>query len=190
MGGLLASFVLQDFASWSVCCVRVFHPRDVDQAVVEAYEAYLEGFDGRERRRRCYLTVCNAWNAAAEVVPNWLQFRVAVKRRHSQYILDWNKFAPTFKADVDAALHKAMNPDPFDERRRKRINDRTARHQRYQLRRVASALCAQTGRDPKTITSVADLVHPTAAREALRYLMQRSHQRQIARARLVSPSKK
>ncbi len=181
--------VLYPYARWNVEHGRA--PTDVSQSVFDQYGEFLEDFDGRVNPRATYLAVCRAWNSAGTSVAGWPPCRVRVLKRYDHYILEWDAFAISFAQDVDQALHAAMYPDPLEPRRRQRINSATASHQRYQLRRLASALCAQTGRDPMTIVGIADLVDPTAAREALRFLTTRAHQRQIARARQdVCKSKK
>ena len=46
-------------------------------------------------------------------------------------------------------------------------------HRRAQIRELASAQVAR-GRDPATITSLADLVHPAAVIEAMRFFHERA----------------
>lgn len=159
------------------CVERNLEPQDVSQSHFEAYEQFLLEFDGRRCPRRTYLDLCHAWNAARASVAAWPRLEVSIPSRYDRFILSWSAFAPSFHDEILRMTEQAVHPPLDTERRRSPLRPVTAKHQADVLRRVASALVAQTGRDPKSITSVADLVDPAAAREALRFLIQRARRR-------------
>ena len=156
---------------------------DITQTVFDRYEAYLSEFDGRKNCRACYTGVVRAWEQARNTVAGWPAVTISIVPRHDRFCLDWSMFDPRLPQEIKRMMDAAMHPDPAFPRRRKRINAITAKHQTEQLRRLASALVLATGCDPKSITSVQQLVNPTAARTALRFLTARAYQRQLARVR-------
>lgn len=172
---------LYPFARWAV--EEGLNPLDVDQGTFDRYEQMLQESDLRRRPVATYRTLCKAWNGAPRYCGDWPAFRVARRPRYDRYQLPKDAFAPTFFREIGGMMQAAMHPDPLQPRRRKRINQKTAAHQTQMLLRLASALVAQTGCDPKTITCVADLLEPGAARAALRFLISRAHKRQ----RLTNP---
>lgn len=159
------------------CVERQLEPEDVTQRHFEAYEQFLLEFDGRRYPRRTYLDLCRAWNSARTSVPGWPRLEVSVPLRYDRFILNWSAFAPSFHDEIRRMTEQAVHPPLGLERRRSPLRPTTAKYQVDVLRRLASALVAETGRDPKSITSVADLVDPVAAREALRFLIRRARRR-------------
>jgi integrase len=167
--------VLYRFMRW--CAEHSLGPADIKESTFEAYERYLHQFDGRARPRQRFSAVCRAWDKAASQSPGWPTTRTRRRSKRDWYILQWGAFSPSFKGDIDSLILAELNPDPFqlDVRRPTRpVGARTARQHAYLLRRLASALVAGTGRDPGSITCIADVVEPTAVREALRFVLQRA----------------
>lgn len=154
---------------------------EVTQETFERYEAYLFEFDGRSNRRAAFTDVVRVWRAAGTAYPRFALNQVSIVSKRDRFVLAWTEF-PVY-AEIQEMMQAAMAADPEFPRRRKRINARSALHQTQQLRRLLSALAHATGIDPGTITSLKQLVQPTAARAALRFLASRSHERQLARKR-------
>jgi hypothetical protein len=175
--------VLYPFFRW--CAEEGLNCSDIDSALFERYWHYLEEFDGRSvDPRATYRDVVGAWEKARRTIPAWPQILVTFTQKKDCFVLEQEKFG--FSVELDAMLVAAQNPDPLFPRRRKRINAVSAEHQRGQLLRIASALVHQTKCDPASLTSISQLVEPTAARTALRYLTARAYQRQLARKQQVN----
>jgi integrase len=78
--------------------------------------------------------------------------------------------------DVDAYLHHLAVVDPFEATPRKAMAPTTLRDTKLRIYQLASAL-AQSGRDPKSIMGLCDLVAPEAAKAALRVQHDRNGKR-------------
>jgi integrase len=89
------------------------------------------------------------------------------------YALAEADFSDAFVQDVAAYLHHLAVVDPFEETPRKAMAPTTLRDVKLRIYQMASAL-AETGRDPKTITGLSDLVAPEAAKTILRGQYQRN----------------
>ena len=83
----------------------------------------------------------------------------------------WDAFDPKLVDEVESRAHWLLHPDPTDERAPHPVKKVTADHQCYRIRRLASALVAATGRDPKSITSIASLVEVESAKAVLTFIL-------------------
>jgi hypothetical protein len=176
--------VLHPFFRW--CVQEGLQPDQLSQSVFEHYERYLCDFDGRSRDPRdTYSTVVKAWETARILVAGWPPIPIGILDRRDILVLPQTSFG--FSDELDRMMIAAQNPDPLFPRRRKRINAVTAKHQTEQLLRLASALVHETECTPASITSIRQLVTPTAAHAALRHLTAREYQRQLARKRRANP---
>lgn len=171
--------VLYPFCRW--CVEEGLGPAETTQTVFNRYETFLDQFDGRKNRRPAFTAVVNAWEFARATVTGWPNVVISIVPRHDRFVLPWSAFGPSLYEEVKRMMHAAQHPDSAIRRRRKRINAATAKHQTEQLRRIASAIVHETGCDPKSITSIRQLVEPTAAQAALRFQTARELARQRAR---------
>ncbi len=160
------------------CHEQGLDPDDITQDVFERYGAYLQECVLRRNVRVVFTTVVRHWILARSQVPDWPQTPIALISIQDTYILLWSDFGDDLYPEVQRLMAAASSHDVTVRGKRKRINAVTVRHQTYQLRRIASALVQATGCDPKSITSVKQLVDPTAARTALRFLAARHQARQ------------
>ncbi len=167
---------IEPFADW--CDSRGIGPEALDQLTFDSYAQWLGQVDTGDRPNLTYANLCHVWNDCADTITSWPAFRVTRASGYDHFGLPWSSFAPTFQIDVEAMTAAALNPDPLSNRKPRRLRRRTADQQANELRRLASALVAQTGRDPGSISGIADLVEPEAARNALRFLIQRHRIRQ------------
>ena len=78
---------------------------------------------------------------------------------------------PSSKIDAEKRTAYVINPPIKDGVRTTKAH--VANKQRYEIRRLASALVKATGRDPKTITSIADLVEFDAFVAIVQFLIDR-----------------
>jgi integrase len=94
-------------------------------------------------------------------------------RFSDRYLLPWSAFDPRFYEEVKRRTVYVVDPPLDDDDARPAIAAHVAKKQEYELRRLASALVARTGRDPKTISSIADLVTREAFGAILQFLLDR-----------------
>jgi integrase len=88
------------------------------------------------------------------------------------YVLPVGAFPPSFAADLAAWLARLAGADPLAELPFPPLRPATLRARRLHALTLASAL-VHRGRDPATVTGLADLVEPAALREALRFVLAR-----------------
>jgi hypothetical protein len=160
------------FARW--CDDDAIRPGDVSNGTFERYEQFLINHDPRDHPDHTFANLCRIWRDASRQVPDWPKCGPVRASRYDNYSLPWAKFAPSLLAEITDMNATAMNPDPLEPQTRRRIKPITAEHQTEQLRQLASAYVLQSGCDPRSIKSIADLVAPAAARAALTFLIGRA----------------
>jgi len=141
--------------------------------VVQKFGKWLHGVPGmRACPRNTLLATVRYLNAAAVTFPEfWPPLHVSVPFLYNRYSLEWEAFAPEFKVDAKKRTAYVINPPIKDGVRM--IKEHVAKKQEYEIRRLASALVLQTGRDAKTITSIADLVELDAFVAIVQFLTDR-----------------
>ena len=154
---------LGGFVSW--CSEAGIMPEQVSQDTFQQYDAVLEQSRMRKAARRTFLLTRRIWNRAVDELPHWPGAKLTVRYKlDHRYALSWDAFDPKFVDEVRSRAHMLLQPDPTDESAPYPIKKITADHQCYRIRRLASALVAATGRDPKSITSIASLVEVESAK--------------------------
>jgi hypothetical protein len=109
-------------------------------------------------------------------VAGWPDVEIKVPDNSRAYALSESDFSEAFVQDVDAYLHHLAVVDPFEATPRKAMAPTTLRDVKLRIYQLASAL-AQSGRNPKTILGLNDLVATEAAKAALRVQHDRNGKR-------------
>jgi integrase len=162
---------LSRFMSW--CTTEGIAPADVGQGDVDRFVLALAKESLVERPKAVHRDLALAWGRCRATVDGWPDVEIAVPDHSRAYALAESDFADAFVQDVDAYLHHLAVVDPFEDTPRQAMAPTTLRDTRLRIYQLASAL-AQSGRDPKTITGLSDLVAPDAAKAALRVQHQRN----------------
>jgi integrase len=152
-------------------------PHDVDDETFARYQRHLERHSRKSRPRESYLSARRAWNGAAKSYSWWPSFQIEIDNRRKEYSLPWSAFPASLKADVDAMTADALAPDPFAPGAPKRSSPITARGRARSFRALASAL-VHRGKAPEALRRISDLVTTEAAKDGLRYFIQRLGRRQ------------
>ena len=162
---------LSRFFSW--CTMQEIAPADVSQGDVDRFVVALGKESLVERPRAVHRDLALAWDRCRAAIAGWPDVEIAVPNHSRAYALAESDFADAFVQDVDAYLHHLAVVDPFEETPRQAMAPTTLRDTKLRIYQLASAL-AQSGRDPKSITGLCDLVAPEAAKAALRVQHQRN----------------
>jgi integrase len=115
----------------------------------------------------------HSWNeAVAAAIPDGPANLLTQPVWGDRYSLAWSEFAPSFVQDLENWLERLRGEDllaglPFKPLRAISIENRRA-----QVRQLASGW-VRRGNDPASLRSLADLVRPEVAREALRFHLER-----------------
>ena len=165
---------LSRFLSW--CTAQAIAPSDVGQADVDRFVVALAKESLVERPKSVHRDLALAWGRCRTTVAGWPDVDVAVPNNSRAYALAEEDFSEAFVQDVDAYLHHLAVVDPFEATPRKAMAPTTLRDTKLRVFQLASAL-AQSGRDPKTIAGLCDLVAPEAAKAALRVQHERNGKR-------------
>jgi integrase len=165
---------LSRFMSW--CTADGIAPADVNQSDVDRFVVALAKESLVERPRAVHRDLALAWDRCRATVAGWPDVEIAVPNYSRAYALAEGDFSDAFVQDVDAYLRHLAEVDPFEDTPRQAMAPTTLRDTKLRIYQLASAL-AQSGRDPKTITGLGDLVAPEAAKAALRVQHERNGKR-------------
>ena len=156
---------LSRFMSW--CTAEGSTPDLVSQGEVDRFVVALGTSSLTERPKAIHRDLALAWGRCRTTVAGWPNVEINVPNHSRAYALAEADFSEAFVKDVEAYLHHLAVVDPFEETPRKAMAPTTLRDVKLRFYQMASAL-AQSGRDPKTIMGLCDLVAPDAAKAVLR----------------------
>ena len=156
---------LSRFMSW--CTTEAIAPETVCQGDVDRFVVALAKESLVERPKAVHRDLALAWGRCRTTVAGWPDVEIKVPNNSRAYALAEEDFSEAFVKDVAAYLHHLAEVDPFEATPRKAMAMTTLRDTKLRIYQLASAL-AQSGRDPKSIMGLCDLVVPEAAKAALR----------------------
>jgi integrase len=165
---------LSRFMSW--CTTEGIAPANVSQGDVDRFVVALAKESLVERPKAVHRDLALAWGRCRTTVAGWPDVEIKVPDNSRSYALSESDFSEAFVKDVDAYLHHLAEVDPFEATPRKAMAATTLRDTKLRVYQLASAL-AQSGRDPKSIMGLCDLVAPEAAKAALRVQHDRNGKR-------------
>jgi integrase len=152
------------------CSLENIEPEAVDQAFA-AFRQYLDAAL-LKNPAIVYRACLSAWNTARDTVPGWPDFTVAIPERRDRWTLHWEVFPSSLRADTQRWLDRLAGRDLLAELLFRPVRPATLRSREYQIRQFASALLLH-GREPSTLTSLADLVGIDSFKDALRFVLER-----------------
>jgi integrase len=157
------------------CSGQGIPPEAVDDAVLARFREALERSSLVRRPGQAHDNATRSWNRAAAAVPGWPARRVSVPPRvRKTYVLPLATFPTSFGADLEAWLARLAGQDLLAELPFRPVRPSTLERRRFQILQLASGL-VHRGRDPATLTRLADLIAPAATvREALRFFLARA----------------
>lgn len=158
---------LSNFQHW--CSREAIAPHAVNDDVTADYYDYLKKQTFNGKYRAVYRRVCLLWSKAAEEVPDWPTGPVTLPdfRNGISYLL--SNFLDSFGADLDSYVGVMSGEDLLapNTPTKPRSQSTLAIH-RHRLQALASAL-VHTGFPIEKVTSLAVVVNPENAREALTF---------------------
>jgi hypothetical protein len=110
------------------------------------------------------------WRSARAVIANWPDLEIARPNRHVLWALPLENFPGSFRRDLLAWLDRLSGDDLISDGPLRPVRPITRESHAAQIRRFASAIVL-TGRDAKTITSLADLTTIDAVTKGLTFLL-------------------
>jgi integrase len=148
---------------------RGIKPGDVNDDVIVAFIAAVRNGSLHRQPNRLHRQVTLIWNEVAARVPGLgLRAVTIASFRGPPERIAWSLLSAAFKQDVENYLSWAGGSDPFDPDARVRpLASGTLRLRHDQILAAVTAL-ADSGTNPRTLHSVADLVTPNNLRSILR----------------------
>ena len=161
---------------------RGVEPTDVDDDVMGRYRDEVISKSLLTRPGQAAREAVLTWNLVRGTAAGRDLRELTVPDNRRRYALPLDSFPSSFREDLSACLaslrdDEVFPDDPFDERGRSAASPDTIASWCKQILAIASAL-VETGRDPHSIRSLADLVDPEAAKAALTVVWRRLGQRQ------------
>jgi len=147
-------------------------PGDLDEGSFQRFRETLTGASLHRAPEAVYRKTVRLWASAATVSTAWPQCPVTIDADPRRYALDWDDLPETFRADVDAFLHRSGSPDPLSDDWCEPVEESTIALRKKQLTQMSSALIL-SGVPREDVTSLADLTKVSNARRILRYLLDR-----------------
>ena len=160
------------FARW--CSSLDIEPDDVDDGALVAYEDALVRGTLVQQPRGNVQMVARAWNRAADAVPIWPRSKITAPASDGALVLPQAELPSRFRADLDRWCQHLAGADILaDDALDRPLRPASITSCRYSVRYLHAALI-KSGRDPATITGLADLVQPAALRLALQFCLDRA----------------
>ena len=125
-------------------------------------------------------TAGKTWNTAREVARAGPDLVLTIQNFRRNPSLPWSAFPESFQQEVAAYLtaRSAESDDLLDET--PTLRDSTIEGKRRQLRQFSTAV-VESGRDPATLRSLADLVDPHVAKAGVEILIKRTGEQRTSR---------
>jgi integrase len=144
-------------------------PREINDDIIAAFIAAVRGGSSHRNPNKLHRQVTLVWNEVAAARPELSHQLVTVASfRGPPKRLAWRALSSRFRRNVDDYLSWAGGSDPFDPDARVRpLASRTLRLRRDQIHAAVTAL-VDSGTNPRTLHSLADLVTPNHLKNILR----------------------
>ena len=161
------------FARW--CSSRDIEPGQVSDATMSAYlEALTNGTLAARPEVNVYMTA-RVWNRAAVSIPGWPPIQLSTPNRRKPLVMPEAELPSEFREDLDHWCQRLAGADILaNDAIDKPMRPASIQSCRYNARYLHGALVA-SGRDASEITSLADLVQPSALRAALQHCLDRAN---------------
>jgi integrase len=152
------------------CSARGIEPEAVTEETFQLFEEHLN--DSLKIPRKVLSVTQRGWRRAQDAVADWPKAKFETPDRRRCWTLPFAAFPASFANDCERWLNKLAGRDLIEETSFPPVCVATLTLRQRQVRSFASALTLQ-GRDPKTITSLTDLVEIGSFKDGLRFYLAR-----------------
>ena len=125
-----------------------------------------------KRPAQTFALTVRAWQRATNAVEGWPQIEVSIPDRRRRWVSTWDRFPESLYLDCRAWLDRLAGRDLLEEAPFCPVRPATLAHREWQVRAFASAVM-RMGRDPATVTCLADLVEMETFKTGLRFFLDR-----------------
>ncbi len=159
---------------FSFCSSRGLNPKDLTDADLAAYGVAVDAA-GIARPKQVVRDAALTWNRMADAGAGWPNVYLSPPASINRRSLSLADFLASFRADVDAFLHRTGAAELFADRSLKPLSPATQRDRRNKILQIATRAVA-CGREPATIKKLSDLVEPEIAKQILETLWREAEQ--------------
>jgi integrase len=121
---------------------------------------------------KTFASTVRAWRRAALAVEGWPQVSVSIPDRRRQWVLGWDRFPDTLRQDCQTWYDRLAGRDLMEDAPCRPVRPVTVAHRDWQIRGYSTALVLK-GRDPATLSTLADLVGIETFKTGLRFFLDR-----------------
>ena len=179
-----ARTILSRLMRW--CSAEGIAPEDVNQAVLERFGRALCEDSFHHHPLSAWQRTVRGWNRAVRTIAGWPQVQLAPPPpAREAYVLPLAAFPVTFQADIELWLDRLAGKTDLDVGPVRPLRSISIMKWRFGLRQIASAL-VQRGRQPATLTSLAELVTVAAAATILGFFLERAGNRPCAQTQSLA----
>jgi integrase len=168
---------LSRFAGY--CTTNDIPPECVCDTVVDGFARQLTENSLIDRPKHVHRSACLAWNRAAATIVGWPEHRLTVPDNRSHHALPLSTYPASFGADLEAWFDHLSGKNLFSEVAARPISPTTVRSNRRLVLQLATAM-VRSGRDPSSITRLADLIAIDALKPALETIWRRAGEKKTA----------
>jgi integrase len=145
-----------------------------DAVTKETFDEYRLHLDQSllKRPNQTFASTVKAWRRAEMTITGWPQIGPSVPDRRKNWVSAWERFPEPLHRDCQAWLDRLAGRDLLEEAPFRPVRPATLAHREWQIRAFASALMGM-GRDPATLTCLADLVEMEAFKTGLCFFLDR-----------------
>lgn len=179
---------LTGFANW--CHASGIAPDAVSDATLRDYGAYVMARTLHDDIPGLMRTVARAWTVLGRLRALWPQTQLRPPPRRQPYTLPFTSYTLALQQEIEryaAALAGGGQRGPFrvEATMGRRRRPATTQARLFQVRQGLAAL-VQRGRDPASITTLAELVEPAAFETILTFHWERAIAARVARGEFPS----
>lgn len=169
------------------CSAQGWAPDEVDDQRFDRFVAEMRERALGSKVERVARDTRKAWERARQTMSGWPNRTIAPAPRSKRfYGLQWDRFTPEFRADVEAFVTRGANADDlFGEATGDPLRARTQMNYREAWRRMAS-IAVHAGVSPEDIRSLTDLANPDRAKLILTKVIERLGNRSASHAQLMA----
>src|SRR5215469_13578173 len=124
------------------------------------------------RPAETFTSTVRAWQRAALAVEGWPQITVSIPDRRRHWVSKWDQFPESLHRDCQVWLDRLAGNNLLEDAPFRPVRPATLAHREWQIRAFASAVM-RMGRDPATLTCLADLVEMETFKTGLRFFLDR-----------------
>jgi integrase len=183
LGTSPSRYILPRFARH--CTERGIEPGELDYGVIESFRVALEEASFADNVTRTVRHVIRAWNHAASHIEGWPDTQLALPPHPRRWTLPLSAYPQQLQEELQGCFARAATEDLFSHPIFQARRTSTVEGWRYQMRAYLGALVVR-GHHPATLRTLAQLVEPEIAKTGLRYLVERSAERNRTRAHRVA----